>query len=287
MNYRRLFPWLLLLPALAIYGSFSFWPLLRSVAISFQSYQMESPDSPHWNGGANYVRMTQDPQAWKSATITASYALVTVPLVILGALVCALSLHGLRKRAAWFQPIIFLPMVVAPSIIAVIWFTLFDGGRGALNWVLGQVGLHVDWLGSAMALPSVGIAQAWGGVAFGTLLFTIALNAIPDDLYEAAAVDGASAITTFFAITLPGLAKTLALLLVLTTVGAMRDFTYPFVITRGGPSGSTETYTYQIYRTAFVESPLDLGYACALSVVFALVLAGISLFLMKLRQQSL
>lgn len=287
MKQANTLPRLLLLPALFLYLGFSVLPLLRSVAISFQKYEMESPSEPAWNGFANYERVFRDPAVYQSAAITIKYALFTVPLVVLGALISALALHALRRKADWIRPVVFLPMVVAPSIIAVIWFTLFDGGRGALNWALAQAGLHVDWLGGNLALPSVAVAQAWGGIAFGTLLLVVALNSIPDELYEAATVDGAGPVASFFAITLPGLAKTLALLLVLTTVGAMRDFTYPFVITHGGPSGSTETFTYRIYRTAFVESPLDLGYACALSVVFAILLAGVSLGLMRLRARGL
>ncbi|CAN5776503.1 sugar ABC transporter permease [soil metagenome] len=287
MKKAYLLPRLLLAPALALYLAFSVFPLLRSVLISFQHYAMESPDAPTWAGLANYTRLFHDPAMLHSALVTAGYALITVPIVILGALTAALSIHHSGRIASWVRPIVFLPMVVAPSIIAVIWFTLFDGGRGALNWALAVVSLHFDWLGSSLALPSVAIAQAWGGIAFGTLLLTVALTAIPDELYEAATVDGAGPVGAFFSITLPGLAKTLALLLVLTTVGAMRDFTYPFVITKGGPASATSTYTYQIYRTAFIESPLDLGYACAMSVVFAFVLAAISLALLKLRNRGI
>lgn len=285
---RAFFPWLLLAPALFLYFGFALYPLVRSIVISFQSYEMESPHAPSWNGGENYARLLKDAPALGAAgKVTAGYALITVPIVIVGALISALALHGLPRASAWIRPVIFLPMVIAPSIIAVIWFTLFDGGRGGLNWILGMAGLRVDWLDASMALPSVAIAQAWGGMAFGTLLLVVALNAIPGQLYEAATVDGAGAVGAFFSVTLPGLAKTLALLLTLASVGALRDFTYPFVITRGGPAGATETYTYGIYQKAFVESPLDLGYACASSVVFAAFLAIVSLSLLKLRNRGL
>lgn len=284
---NRIFPWLLLAPALLVYLTFSIWPLIRSVSISFQHYQMESPEAPYWNGIANYRRIFDDPQLLHALGVSVTYTIFTVPIVVIVSLVCALALHGLGRRAVWFQPIIFLPMVVAPSIIAVIWFTILDGGRGALNWLLSTVGLHVDWLGPVWALPSVSLANAWGGIAFGTLLFVISLNAIPHELYEAAAVDGAGPLASFFAITLPGVAKALALLLLLASVGLMKDFTFPFIITRGGPASATETISYLIYRKAFLESPLDLGYACALSVVFALILAALSATLLRIRRRGL
>ncbi len=286
-THARLVPWLLL-PAMALYLSFSAYPVIRGALISLEDYKLDSLRRPAWAGLSNYRRLFRDPEAGRDALISIRYTLMIVPAAVLLSFACALSLHKLGRAARWFRPVVLLPMVVAGPIIGSIWYSIFDGSRGLFNWALASLGMAdpPQWLGARLALFSVAMAHTWGSVAFGTLLYTVALDGIPEQLYEAAAVDGAGPLARTRHITLPGVSKTTGVILMLVMLGAMRDFQYPFIITNGGPAGATQTYTYLIYRTAFLTSPMDLGYGSAMSFVYAVGLLAVSLVVLRVSRRA-
>lgn len=285
---RRWTPWALLAPALLLYTIFVAFPVVRTAAISFQVYRLESGGASDWAGLSNYLRLLHDSRALRALGISLAYTCMITPTVVVLAALCAISLERVGRLSRWLRPWILMPMAVAAPILAAVWFTIYEGNRGLLNWVLPLVGVATppQWLGPGLALPSVAFAFAWGSIPLGILLFTVALDRIEQELYDAAAVDGAGPLQQIRHITLPGLLRMAGVLAVLVMVNAMRDFQYPYIITAGGPAGATRTFSYAIYRTAFVDAPLDLGYASAMSMLFAGGLLLVSILVLRFTRKA-
>ena len=280
-------PWGFILPALLLYLAFVIFPAVKAILISLQENYLDK-FVVHWIGMANYARMFHDTQIWSSIRVSLTYTAIIVPSVVILAGLSALALGKLRGSWKVLRMFLLMPMVIAAPISAQIWYTIYDSHRGLLNWILHDLGVaHPPvWLDIHLALPAVAVAHIWAAIAFGTLLFTVSLDAIPETLYDAAAVDGAGPLQQLWHITLPGLSKMAGVVGTLVMLGAMRDFQYPFIITKGGPAGATETFSYHMYRTAFADVPYDLGYAAAMSVSYALVLLLVSIIIFRITRKA-
>jgi len=250
-------------------------PMLASLVLSFTDYNILS--TPRFVGLANFERLLEDPRFWQSAKVTGIYVLVSVPLQLGFALLLALILDKGLRGLAIYRSAYYLPSLLGGSVaVAVLWKQIF-GYDGLVNQGLAMIGIQgSNWLQNPdTALGTLIILNAW---TFGSpmVIFLAGLRQIPEELYEAARVDGAGWARQFANITIPLLTPIIFFNLILQTIGAFQAFTQAHVVSggTGGPVDSTLFYTLYIYQQAFVN--FDMGYAAALAWVLLLVIAVIT-----------
>lgn len=273
-------------PALAAIGAFFFLPVLAALALSltdFDLYSLASPAQLRFVGTANYTRLATEPLFWRALGNTLWFALLAGPLQVGVALAAALALdaHFVRARAL-FRTAFLVPVVTTLVAVAVVWRYLYHPRSGLLNHALEAVGLGpIDWLGDPVwAMPSLVVMSVWKGFGFNMLILLAGLQAIPDRLYEAARIDGASRWHQLCFVTLPMLRPTLLFVGVMTAIGSLQLFAEPYVMTGGGPANSTLSLVLLMYREGFRW--WELGRATALAfVLFALVLTISALLLWR------
>ncbi len=259
-------------PALIHVGLWSAIPVLATFALSMTDYNIFNP--PRWIGIDNYIAIIQNPVFIQATWNTIVYTFWTVPVAMGIALVVAVALNQGLRFQKWYRTAFFLPHVTATVAIAMVWLLIFNSQQGLLNGLLSVFGIRGQaWLANPdLALGSVIVVGAWQGIGIKMLIYIAALQNIDESLYEAASVDGASAVRKFFAITLPMLKPATFFVLVISIIGAFQVFDQIYVLTDGGPANSTTMMTYEIYRSAFQK--FQMGMASAESVVlFAFLLA--------------
>jgi ABC-type sugar transport system permease subunit len=201
------------------------------------------------------------------------YTFFTVPVAMSIALLIALMLNTKLAGRAIFRTAIFIPQVTATIAVALVWLWIYDPRTGLANAILSFLGLDgPNWLSSTTwAMPAVILVGIWQGIGLKMLIYLAALQSLPAELYEAAAVDGASRVRQFFSLTVPLLKPATFFVFVTSVIGAFQSFDQVYILTDGGPANSTTMMTYEIYKSAFRE--FRMGYACAQSLVlFALLL---------------
>jgi multiple sugar transport system permease protein len=266
---------LLVAPALLHMLMWTGIPLVASVALAFTSYDVIT--APEFVGFANFQEMFGDPVFLRSMLNTAVYTFFTVPVAMGIALLIAMMLNGKLRGRALFRTAIFLPQVTATIAIALVWLWMYSPGNGLFNTVLGAFGIPGPaWLTSTTwAMPSVIMVGIWQGIGLKMLIYLAALQNLPQELYEAASVDGASRTRQFFSITLPLLKPATFFVFVTSVIGAFQSFDQIYVLTDGGPANTTTMMTYEIYKSAFRE--FRMGYACAESLVLFAMLIVLTL----------
>jgi oligogalacturonide transport system permease protein len=271
MRSQRFLGYAYLTPYLIGLVIFTAIPFLTSLYLSFTSYDLMS--SPQWTGLSNYERLfTRDRTFDKSLTVTLIYVFSTVPLKLAFALFIAAILNYKLKFINFFRTAFYVPSILGGSIaIAVLWRYLFSA-EGLVNMAIGAVGFApVDWFGDPTnALFTITLLRCW---QFGSamVIFLAALQSIDKSLYEAAAIDGAGKVTTFFFVTLPLLTPVIFFNLVMQMVQAFQEFNGPYIITQGGPLKSTYLLPLYIYEEAFKK--FNMGYASAIAwVLFAIIM---------------
>jgi len=273
--------YLYILPAALIYAAFVFAPFLHSIYLSF--FDGNGITRMEFVGLANYVDIATNPTL-RSAFFHAFELIVFYSLIPIAiGLLLATALHRSRIRGvAFYRTALFLPYVIAPTAIAVIWRWIL-APRGPLNSFLEAVGLGFlarPWLGDfTWALPSVGMVGTW--IMFGLVLALLlaGVQKIPNDLYEAARLDGAGPWMEFRAVTLPGLRYELVVALVLTMTAALRNFDIIYVMTSGGPGNATVVPSYLVYQQAFKVA--QIGAAAAMGTVLVLVIIAVNLLVAR------
>ncbi|ALA52486.1 MULTISPECIES: carbohydrate ABC transporter permease [Shouchella] len=269
--YLIISPWLIGFLGLVI------GPMLASLYFSFTNYDMLSPAV--WTGLDNYKNVLfNDPRFVQSLKVTLIFVFVSTPLKLIFALLLALLFNTGRKGTGLFTTIYYIPSIIGGSVaIAVVWRQLF-GREGAINTLFASVGLDgINWLGDpSYALSILIVLVVW---QFGSplIIFLAGLRQIPQELYEAASVDGASTLTRFFRITLPMLTPVIFFNLIMQTIGAFMTFTQAFLITNGGPMDATNFYAVYLYETAFEH--LRMGYASAMAWILLVIIGVITLIL--------
>lgn len=258
---------------------FQFYPFLSSLYYSFTDYNMVS--TPKFIGLENYKKIfTADPDFYQSLKVTGIYVLLAVPVKLAFALFIAMMLSAKLKGINFFRTVYYLPSILGGSVaISVLWRFLFMK-EGVINNMLGYLHIGpVDWLGSPdVALYTLGLLTVW---QFGSsmVLFLAGIQQIPNDLYEAGAIDGASKPRMFFKITVPLLTPIVLFNLVMQMVNAFQEFTGAFVITNGGPMKSTFLYALKLYEEAF--SFFKMGYASALSWILFIIIMVVTAVIFK------
>jgi ABC-type sugar transport system permease subunit len=247
--------------------------------ISTLAWNGTDPD-PTSIGGQNYVTVFQDPVFWQSLEHTVVFWVVTFAVEALLGLVFAVVLHS-KMRGGWvFKIIIFVPVVLAPAIMAPVFRQIF-AADGQFNWVLQHVGLGFvaqPWLAqSSTALPVIMSITIWEWTGLAFVLYFAAMSQIDPTVLEAARIDGAGNIRTVVSIIWPGVRGTTVALLTVTAIGALKTFDVPYLVTLGGPNFSTEFLGTFIYRESIPQS--NVGYGAALSILLLVLALGIAVLL--------
>lgn len=264
--------YIFVLPWLAGFLLFQAGPLLASFLLGFTEWRLVGP--PSWTGLVNYRMLLQDPLFPKVVLNTAYYTLGSVPSGLALALALAYLLNNRVRGAAIFRTIFFLPVVVSGVAVALLWGWLFNSQYGLINQLLGLAGIQGPaWLQDAYwAMPAIILMSLWN-IGGSMLVYLAALQDLPAELVEAAALDGATAWQCFRHVTLPYLSPVTLSLGVLATIGSFQVFTPTYVLTRGGPNNSTLTAALYIYFNAFQWQ--KIGYASLLSWLLCLLIAGV------------
>lgn len=265
-----------LAPALVILLVFVAWPMLSALRLSFTDASGFGQEE--YVGLDNYVRVFTDPDVLQAMGNTAYYAVLFTPTAIIAALLLALLVNHRRLpgRGA-FRTVLFLPFIVSLAVAAFAWSYLLDPQIGLLNHWLRVFGIQLGNVlqDPALAMPTVALVAVWKSFGFYLVIFIAGLQEIPGSLYEAARVDGATAWQRFRHITLPMLSNTMAFVMIVALIAALQAFDQIYVMTGGGPYGTTQTVVMEIYTSGFKK--LELGFASALSYVLLLVTLVLSL----------
>ncbi|WP_308796528.1 carbohydrate ABC transporter permease [Agromyces silvae] len=274
-----------LLPALAVLGTFNFWPMIDALRLSFTDASGFGREE--FVGLENYLRVFTDPAIVRSMGNTILYAVLFTPTAVVVALVLALALnHPRLPLRGFFRTWLFLPFIVSLAVAAFAWQYLLDPQVGLLNHWLQSFGVRIGNVlqDPMLAMPTVALIAVWKSFPFYMIVFLAGLQEIPQSLYEAARVDGASAWSRFRHITLPLLGNTTGFVLVIATIAALQAFDQIYILTNGGPYRSTQTVVMQIYESGFKN--LELGFASALSYVLlvATLLLGLVQFALSSRR---
>lgn len=238
---------------------------------------------PNFIGISNYVELFQDESFYKAMIRTFTYAIVLVPLIYIVSLSVALLINSKYTKAKLFGKIVFfLPWTISGIIAGVIWKWLFGENFGFINYIISLIGGEaIPWFShSSAAFAVIIMAAIWGGTAFNMLQFLSALKNIPRSYYEAADIDGASSVQKFFYITLPSLKPTTFMVVLLASIGAMKEFALVQSLTNGGPGTANMFIVQYIYNTGFDK--MKVGYASAASMVLFAILLILGLIQMRI-----
>jgi len=270
---------LLLLPALAFFIVFDYYPLGRVVGLSFQSTDLFGRPSG-FIGVENYVDMFSSPQFLSTLGVTFAFAIGSVIAKIVLGLAIALPMST-SARAGWLaRPVVLIPMAISVAVAGLVFRAMFQPGFGLADQILAALGIpSPGWLTNPnFALVSVIIVDTWVGIGFTVLILLAGLASIPQEIREAAALDGAGAWRTGVSIVIPLISSSVLFLVIYHTVGALREFTVINVLTQGGPADATRTLVIDIWNLAFGASGGNFGQASARAIVL-LVIVGVVSFI--------
>ncbi len=248
---------LFVLPALLLLALFVFIPLIGVFGLSltdFDVYALADSANLHLIGAANYWHLLRDRQAWQALEVTLVVVLVGVPATLLLSLISALMIESIAERwRGLFRTALFVPVVCSTVAIAISWRYLLNTRFGLVNHLLALLGLGTpDWLGSPnLAILAITLVVVWKGFGYGMIIVAAARREIPDELYDAARIEGAGVRQRLLRITVPMLAPTLGLLALLDVSGYWQLFAEPYVLTQGGPLGSTTSLLLLMYERGF------------------------------------
>jgi ABC-type sugar transport system permease subunit len=280
-------PYGFILPALLLFATFSIYPFYLLTYTSLFAWDGISA-AKQFVGLSNYWNvLTHDPGFWTSFVQAGWVTLLALTLQNALALVLAIAVNRRLAGGGLYRTIFFLPPILSEIVVGLIWFWIYDGNFGIFNAVLTQLGLGAwarPWLADpATALNAVAIIHMWKGFGWGFVIFLAGLQTIPDELYEAARVDGASAWLRFRHITLPLLLPVCITVSILTILGTMQIFALIVATTGGGPGYHTEVPITRIFHSMLGTS--RFGYACAQGIVFGLLLLVFSLVQMRFQRR--
>ena len=277
--------YLFLAPGFLLFAVVILYPIGRAFQVSLYNWSIVPGAASQYLGLHNYSRAFHDPVFWRALVNTAFYMGLTVPAQIVLGLTAAVLLDGRAPARPLFRTLYYLPVVTSWVVVSLLFRYLFLTDGGFVNWILHD-GIHVtnhniDWLGGRWsAMTAIAILGIWKGVGWSMVIFLAALQGVPRELYEAAAVDGAGPIRRFVAISLPALRPIVAFVMVMLVIGGFNVFISVFLITNGGPLDQTQVLLTYMYRQAFTF--LDFGYGSAISFTLTVIVAVLSLLQLRL-----
>lgn len=276
----RQFGLLLLLPALLLISMFIIYPAILALDLSLESVDLAT-GARTFQGTRNYDSLFHDAEFWSSWVNTLFFTSVAVSLELVIGLCLALMLNTQFRGRSIFRALLTLPLMVAPVVIGLQWRWLLMDPTGPVNSIIRDLGfVGPSWLGDPLvAMWSIIIADLWQATPFDFLVMLAALQGVPQDQYEAAALDGAGSLRVFRHITLPHLVPSILVVLLIRSMDAFRIFDIVYIMTGGGPAGATNTVAVYIYRRF---SFLDFGRSSAASFIVLLTIVAVGLFLIRI-----
>lgn len=280
--------WIFLSPAIGVIGVFFVIPVLAAFVLSFTDfdiYALGNWEYIRFVGFQNYLRILDTPLFWTALKNTFYFVLVGGPLSVAVSLGTALMLNSkLAKFKSLYRTVFFLPVVSSLIAVAIIWRYLYHPAHGLLNYALSFFGVApIDWLGdTAIAMPAIIIMAVWKNFGYNMLIFIAGLQNIPEDLYEAAHLDGANGWQQFREITLPMLKPTSVFVVMITIIGYFQLFAEPYVMTQGGPLNSTTSIVFLMYEQGFRW--WSMGYAAAIAFVLFMIILFFTMLQMLLQR---
>ncbi|WP_405770733.1 sugar ABC transporter permease [Streptomyces sp. NBC_00080] len=287
---QRLVPYVFLSPAVLCLLTFGVFPIVLAALVSLTDMNISGLadyGNVHFIGLDNYQKLLGDAAFWEALRNTGLFVALGVPVLVLGSLIIAIGLN--RSRSRFFRALrafYFVPAITAIVAISLIWGYLYNGQFGLLNYLLHLVGLGpVDWLSDpTTAKFSVALVAIWRGSGLNVVIFLAALQAIPEDYYEAASLDGAGEWRKILSITVPLLRFAIFFVTVTTLINWMQFFDEPYVLTQGGPVGATTSVSLYIYQQGFRYNAF--GFASAASIVLFLIIAAVTVIQLRMRKDS-
>jgi multiple sugar transport system permease protein len=273
------------LPFLVVYFIFQIFPLFQAIVASLYNWDLLT-SSMSFTGLNNYSHMFTDPTFWSSLMNTVEFVIFSTPLLIGVGLLFALLLNGTGSSKVFFRTAFFSPYVFSVAITTLIWGFMFNPQKGLLGEFARIIGTEpINWLTDpTYAMPAIIIATLWWTVGFNMVLFLAGLQDIDPSLYESSSLDGATWFQDLIYITLPSLKRTLELVTILQVIMSFQIFGQVYILTKGGPGGTTRVLIQYIYETGFRDH--ELGYASAMAFVLFLVMAVVSFFQFKISKEE-
>jgi multiple sugar transport system permease protein len=273
--------YLFIAPGLIHFAIFTVFAVGFAFYISFHEWNIIKPDKP-FVGLENYVQLFDDPRFLRAVTNTLTF-MVGVPLGLASGLSVALLLNTKVRGQAIYRTLFYIPVVTPLVVSSIIWKWVYQGDYGLLNYYLLKFGIieqKIVWLADPdLALPALIIMMIWGGTGSTMVIYLAGLQSIPEEMYDAAKVDGANSLQRLLFITIPLLRPTTFFLLITSVIGTFQIFTEVYIMTNGGPLNRTTTIGYYLYTTAFRQ--LDMGYATAMAFVLFAMIFGFTLLQWK------
>jgi multiple sugar transport system permease protein len=273
---------LLIAPAMVILLLVNIYPFFYALYISAHTFTLGRPTPPRFIGLSNYRDLLDDDRFKNSLWVSFKFVAIAVAVEFLLGFALAFLFDAKLRGFATLRKIAILPIMVMPLASGLVWFYIFNENFGAMNWfaVLAGAPQRIRFLtDDRLAIPSLVIADAWQWTPFVMLVIFAALQSIPEYVYEAAKMDGLSRWQTFWRVTLPLLSSAILVVLVLRVVDAFRMIELIYLMTRGGPGGATETLSWYIYSTGFLDQ--DLGSAAAQAVVMIIAVTILAQFFVR------
>ena len=275
-----------LAPTLLFVAMFVLWPMAHLIYLSFTSASLLG--GGEWIGTENYRRAFGDPKFWAAFRFTLTYTLVLTPVLMGLGFGLALLVSGNTPLRRLTRTVTFLPVVIGLASSSLLWFWLFDQQVGLFNKALVDLGLLAEplvWFKKVdTALVAVSLSVVWKVVGFGMILIMAGIQSINTDLFEAARMDGASALLRVRRIVLPLALRSILMATVISVIGSMLAFEQFYLMTGGGPRGKTFTSVYWIYQNSFIR--FDLGYGAALSVILMVVIMAMTALQLRLQSRG-
>ncbi|MEW9548261.1 carbohydrate ABC transporter permease [Nonomuraea sp. NPDC050783] len=267
-------------PALVLVGVFVYLPLVQNLQFSTLKWDIYS-GSQEYVGLDNYVKLADDPIFWSSLGNNVLYAVVSIVFQVFGALLLAALIESVRSQR-WqrvLRAVYFVPCAISLTVAGLLFYFIYEPNLGPLNHALAAVGLPElaqAWLGQeSTAMPAIIAMSQWQGFGYSTLLFAVAIQRIPREIYGAAAIDGVGPVGRFVHVTLPLVREMTGIMIILTISGAFQVFNEVMVMTAGGPNNSTQVLGTWLYRSGFVRN--NFGYAAAIATVLFVITLGIAI----------
>lgn len=277
--------WLFLAPFLVVYFIFLIYPVFQAAYMSLFDWDLLAMWDRSMVGFRNYVEMfTSDRVFWVSLGNTLKFVVYSTPLIIFIGLLLAVLIN--HQGSGFFRALFFSPYIFSVAVVTLMWGFLLNPQQGLIAVFLGWFGVEpIAWLTNPrLALPAIVVTTLWWTMGFNMVLFLAGLQDISPSLYEAASIDGTNSIQKFFHITIPGLRRTMLLVAVLQVIASFQIFGQVYIMTRGGPAGTTRVLIQYIYESGFRD--YRLGYASAMSVLLFLLMFIVSYFQFKLSPEE-
>jgi multiple sugar transport system permease protein len=277
---RYLVGYLFILPAFVFFAVFKFGAVAYLIPLSLVDWRLGSTTRT-FVGLGNYQKMLASPEFWNALSNTAIYTGAVGALSIVLGLILALAIRRAGRLQGLYQAVFFLPVAATMSAMAVVWRFIFDTNIGVLNALARAAGMEpLGWLQEDhLAMTAVILVGVWSNMGYAMVLFLAGLTTISRDLYEAAAIDGASAPRQFWSITWPLLSPVTLFVVIIMTLRAVQAFDSIKVLTDGGPLGATQVLSHLLFRVGFQY--FDTGFASSISIVFFTLLACVTLLQMR------